>query len=825
MKNIYATEIEFANNLDGDSEKFQYFTSIIRSILQTATICSFEIVRGMAPYTENDADVSSFLGRFGQPSDGLPVEALDVLVPIIRGHVSKTYLTGWFERLESDQTLAQDILSWVEFRNRRPAHGVLDKADVVLWSPKLERIARNCLEVFKSMLPKQNDNQAWVLEVANDTVEISTPLVQQGRAIVVNKVTSRKGIWKMQAQTLSWIHAVDLVVDIGESNIFNSFEKIASKFRLSEISFASSSATIYNNIPIRQTNTFVGRAKELGQLEEWMEDLEDSRSCLVYGDGGFGKTTLVLEFFNKFLDGDVKRSNHLPTLISYYTAKKTKWTENGLTHFKGISDAMEDSIRELLYFNYPVLGKEWYKIQGTQLIDRVSGEFSSMGLNRDDILLILDNTETLATSAKQVEELSEFLKKVSKKIGRVVITSRRREFLPATPLAINAMPVEEASALMARLGEEYGAKAVIQAGEARRRDVCKQLSYKPLLIDTLVKYISRSSSSLQDGLDQIFKKTNDELLEFLYEDAWLRINELAQEVFLVIVSVTSPIDGDCVGDICRELGLQHIEFQSSLDETYFATITDKGTSYDLDVVELAMEFFRQKLRKSMPGDIERLKTIAAKVDRNALERQRINREYKHDRVADAFRGQFAKAAKIATDKGDLITARENFELAILEEPLNAALKDRYALFMLRDMKNPHEALRISKKAVELDPKNADASLTLALIHFDLANLKEGDDAISDAKKNGKPATLCYLRQGMARYHKARRSPYSRNSHEYLKQAEFFLEKALNSKDVKYMHIEKNRSEARKYIAMVQKLRFQINSRDISASDAAQRVDA
>ncbi|MFC6518930.1 ATP-binding protein [Undibacterium arcticum] len=485
----------------------------------------------MTPSTQDDTNVPHLLGRFSLPSDGLPVEALDVLVPIIRSHVSKTYMIGWFEKSSpNDQTLAQDLLSWVAFRNKRPAHGVLDKNDVLIWSQRLEMIATRCLQVFATALPKRNPDQTLHTDIGSDTMTINTPLVQKDRAVVISKVTTRKGVWKMHAQSLSWIEAVELTVDLGDNSIFTPSDKPTEKLRLSEIPYYLPATSIFNNIPIRQTNTFVGRSKELGKLQEWMDEIEDSRFCLIYGDGGFGKTTLTLEFFNKLLEGDIERPKHLPTLISYYTAKKTKWTDNGLIHFKGISDAMEDSVRELLHFLYPVLGKDWYQIQGTPLIDKIAGEFAEQGLKRDDILLILDNTETLATSVKEVEELSEFLGKVGKKIGRVIVTSRRREFLPATPLLISSLPDDEAAALMSRLGEEYAAKAVVQAGEARLRNVCKKLSNKPLLIDTLVKYVARSSSSLQEGLDQILRKTNDELLEFLYEDAWLRMNELAREV-------------------------------------------------------------------------------------------------------------------------------------------------------------------------------------------------------------------------------------------------------------------------------------------------------
>ena len=39
---------------------------------------------------------------------------------------------------------------------------------------------------------------------------------------------------------------------------------------------------------------------------------------------------------------------------------------------------------------------------GNALIDRVAAEFSQQGFSRDDILLVLDNTETLASSPAKV---------------------------------------------------------------------------------------------------------------------------------------------------------------------------------------------------------------------------------------------------------------------------------------------------------------------------------------------------------------------------------------------------------------------------------------
>lgn len=91
-----------------------------------------------------------------------------------------------------------------------------------------------------------------------------------------------------------------------------------------------------------------------------------------------------------------------------------------------------------------------------------------------------------------------------------------------------------------------------QAGERTLRRAANQLANKPLLIETLVKYLARNPIGIDQAIEQVFRKTNDQLLEFLYEDAWLRINELQQDVFLVLVAAmptqpTLELDLDFLG--------------------------------------------------------------------------------------------------------------------------------------------------------------------------------------------------------------------------------------------------------------------------------------
>ena len=822
MRNLFESQQAVAEQLTSSAEKFAYLCSVLRSLFQVVAVTALEIIRERTPDAVDNSAFGALVRRFGQPTDGLPVEVLDVATPVIRSYVSRKYHSGWFERdPEYGDTLAMAASAWVAFRNKKSAHGVVSKADMEEWSAKLLLLLRRSLVCFGETLPQIVDTTTNTLEVTvgSSTLTLNTPLVRSGKPVVILGVKTRKGIWKLEGQTLDWCESHSFTVDLPEGSVFEELESnFSSKFDVVELEFDGRKHSVFSNVPVRQTSTFEGRAKELATLSGWMNEPEESKFCLIFGDGGIGKTTLALEFLNRILDGDEVLTARPPSIISYYSAKMTRWSEEGVVHLQGISDAMEDCVRELLYCLYPVLGKDYYKLSDTALVDRVAAEFAEQGFRRNDILLVLDNTETLATSPEEVEKFSAFLKLIGRRLGRVLITSRRREFVAFEPLQISSLSDEECTSLMRRLADEYSATAIKQAGESKLRRAANQLANKPLLIDTLVKYLARSPVGINQAIEQVFRKTNDQLLEFLYDDAWLRINELQQDVFLVLVSAAVPLNSDCVADACALVGIQHVEFQKALDETYFATVTDYGDRYDLQIVELAGRFFHQQLQKRGEGVRRRIKDYALKVDAQATRRYRVEQAYQQDRVAEAFHSQFAKAAKIATAQGDLKAAEDNFRLALEEEPMNAALHDRFAWFLLNRCLRPDDARQYSEQAVELDPHNADASLTLALCWYRLGQLAKGDSEIDAARKKGKPKSLCMLRKGIARYHSVKRVPYGKDAAELLKQGAGFVAQAIRSMDSEDNFYAKNMREARRYENAFLELQHMIKFRRIVSGD-------
>jgi tetratricopeptide (TPR) repeat protein len=268
--------------------------------------------------------------------------------------------------------------------------------------------------------------------------------------------------------------------------------------------------------------------------------------------------------------------------------------------------------------------------------------------------------------------------------------------------------------------------------------------------------------------------SEESLLEFLYDDAWARLSEAQKQMFFVSVSITTQLNSISIGRACQLIEIQHSEFQRSLAETHFSVMTDYGDYYDIELVDLAKRFFEKKLNNSSQDIKLRIKDFASQVDVYVAEREATEKEYVEDRVADAFRNEYAKAAKVAVDKLNFLEADEFYQIAIQADPANSALHDRYALFLLNKIRDSNRALDMSLKAVELNPDSCDANVTLAMVYYRISNLDKGDIQIDISSKLGRAKDFCFLQKGIARYHQACKISESKAKLEYLDVAGSFL---------------------------------------------------
>lgn len=791
MRDLYKNQIAEISKLTSDIEKCTDFTWVIRSITQIISIVFLDIA---VSNFEEDEKVYNYIERMKKPTDGLPHEILDYLVPIFRSNIDENILHGWFEVDENKKTLSEEYLKFVEFRNNDSAHGVLDKTKAHIWAENLEKTNNKMLKVFQSFFPS-NEGKLKILS----GFKVSIPFVYKGLPFIISSIRNRKGLWRLKGQTLSITKSEDFTLNISENSFFDiqPYENTRG-YKLIEVDNLRKDI-VFHNVPVRQTDIFEGRDEELKILREWYSD-EDSRVCLVYGDGGYGKTTFILESLNDLIEGNFDIDNNLPLYICYYSAKMTMWTEDGLEHFRSKTPIIDDCVREIVK-SQQELSKEWYQTGGKALVNKARSLLEKQDVKRNDILLIIDNTETMAQSSIEVKELSELIKYISKNISRVILTSRRREVVQAEPISIEGLKESEGVELIRNLAIQYNATALQKAGESRLRKVAVKLMNKPLLIEAYVKYMKHSNSSINDGLERFYKVSNEDLLNFLYEDAWLRMNELQREVFLVAIFLNSEIDNRVLNKICQLVELNIQEFTQAYEETYFAEIRDYVTGFFFKIVPLAKIFFSKKLLEYLVKDQERFNSIANEVTTYMDKIHSMELAYKTDRVSEAFRSEFARFAKIHTDKGEIVQAIEMYELALRDDPLNSYLYDRYAWLLINKTDYFSKALELAQKAHDLDKNNIDAIVSIALAFYKLGNLGKGDSYIDLSVQKGRSEAFSFLRKGMARYQIANKSISNQEKEILYTTAIKYLRKSQDSlRNEPVMSYEaKIRNDASRYI--------------------------
>ncbi len=763
MKTIYLALLSQLRKRPSTGLEFDFFFSMQRSLLQYVAIASIEYY-STSVRDDSAVDLNDILHRIHSPNDSTAVDILDILIPPIRQQGWPSFCQGWFERPpEVGQNLLQKPLvtlltEWVAFRNDRPGHGVVDAHTIETSSPWLIDLIHQSLIVLEQALPIADTgigDDCLSLETPYGSLSLNSLRAPLGKPLVIRKTTCRGGNWRVKYQTLDIEQSREGTYDLDPSSPLISFsQSVQRTYSSLHVPLAKSDWRPLVLIPNRQTPVFEGREQELSDLYEWFNDLE-SRACLVYGDGGIGKTTLVLEFLHDILESQYSDLEFMPDIICFYSAKQTKWTPEGVRHIKGIAPMLEEAVRLLVTVFEERLGRSWYSAEGRQLVDKASTMFSDVGVMRKDILLILDNTETLARKPSEEKDLARLITLISSKLARVIITSRRREGLEARPLEVSNFQDEEGARLLKALADEYKAEAIQRAGEARLRKISRAYGGKPLLMESLARYISLTGFSIDEANKKILKDAKEGLCEFLYEDAWRRITQEQQIVFLVLGTLELPVNNIVGSWACSAANMPHSLWLDAFNETYFGKMTEYGTDYDIEFDRMAEGFFSVKLDKESDKNRSEVNRIKGVIKRKYMELAKAENAYVTDRVMEAFKTGAARAAKYAASRGENDEALEWYKEALTEDSDNSYLYDRVAWFLMNQFHDYEAAEKHANIAIKLGRDNPDAHFTAGLIAFRQNKINEGDSFMKKSSELGKKLYLCWIQRARARIELAR----------------------------------------------------------------------
>lgn len=503
-------------------------------------------------------------------------------------------------------------------------------------------------------------------------------------------------------------------------------------------------------IPDRLTADFTGREREIEELTEWANDL-GSRACMLYGDGGIGKTTLAVEFVWRLLEGTVQ-SEFKPELITFFTAKKTRWGIGGLEIIRldevGVADVAA-TIPKALDGGY--LDKSWYSKSPLELIQALSGYLANdWGVPKSSHLLILDNTETMASNDEEVRMLSRQILELSRRVGRVLLTSRRREAIEAHQIEIKPLSDDESYSFLKARAAALERKPILNAAKSTLVRYSRELGNKPLVLEVFVQALGEHGIGLKQAFDRVMKMQAQDLGEFLYIDAWNRMSGQMQKLLLLMTRVSDVHDDTLLKLCCGSVGISVLEAHEALGESRGIAQLSKFDEHSQ--ILFASEFLKFCTERSIGVGSDKFPPLemVEQIKARYLAFLKHKSSLVTDRVEKAYRHPYARVAYTSYKEGRVDDCELFYELAVTADTGNGWLYERFAFFLSTKRSGRQaEALDWAVKATQLMPEDPDAWFTRGAIESRLGLTKEAEESLEKSAAFGKHRHLCLLQLAYA----------------------------------------------------------------------------
>lgn len=762
MHKILDARIKGAEQLKDPAHVRIAVLGIFRIAMQHACVALGEWIVGAL--REHPSRLSGYtsvdIGSFSQPADGSLVSLLSQLFVAAENVGWRSVGRHYWEQVElpdelrpltgtSRANLETVLMAFVRSRNDgAEGHGLPGG-----YSPRTDvAVVRALLRGASSVLPvAAKDGEKLLLPTHGNRPpeELVTLRLSDGNPICYRKLRrTSAGRLQVDAQVQkSLLTRGDLTYEV--QNVLLDLPRAATpEYSIEEPTWTDSWKP-FVHIPDRlaSSEVFTGRAKEMSALADWADD-PDSRKCMVWGDGGVGKTTLVVEFLHRLLEGSAG-VDWRPELITFYTAKKTRWGLQGLEQISaqdiGVADVALDVARML---TSPNLERAWFEKSPREVIQRLATLQADMKVTRDSHLIVLDNTETMARNDADIQALASQINELSRRVGRVILTSRRREQIEALPIQTENWTDVEGAEFLRKRGTALRCTSIQQAGDATLRKYSRLLINKPIAIEVFVQAASASGVSLDSAFQRVQRMQRQDLGQFLYDDAWARLSPELRRVLLLMSRLGDSHDQYLMQLCCQRTDVTVAAASEAIEESRgIASVSRfEGTLQ----VTFNPEFYNYC--------VERWELIDGKRTPTEDDVDWVRRRYGefvasastqvYDRNVRAFRVPAARAAWKSFTENRFDAALDYYEIAALEDPDNGWLFDRFA-YTLMKMKRWDAALEKAAKAVLLLPTDPEVFFTKGMIESRRGAVEDAVRDLDRAVVLGKPKHLSEMQKAYA----------------------------------------------------------------------------
>ena len=336
-----------------------------------------------------------------------------------------------------------------------------------------------------------------------------------------------------------------------------------------------------DNLPHPPYTTYVPRYDEQGvdYVEMLIEKLKNGRAWFIASDGapGVGKTTIAYETALRC------KERRIFTVIIWASAKQqilrapdTFPVATYVTSINTILDLIGTTAE-----NRSVLSVDSYA-QKVAIVQRL--------LAGERCLLIVDNLESLDPAEQQ--KIFVFLENLPPP-SRAIITGRQRHFIGSYTITIMGMKQAEALHFMR---EEAERRSVPPLEHGDAEIVHKATHGNPLAMQQVIGLIQSLGCTLADALAFGEIQSHDQMLDFMYAEAYDMLKPAEQQILHVLPLFTDLADSEAIraaSDVRSaqlSLGLQHL---------YRAFLIQRVGESRYDLLPFARQFLGSRQRRGI----------------------------------------------------------------------------------------------------------------------------------------------------------------------------------------------------------------------------------
>ncbi|MFR4203686.1 MAG: NB-ARC domain-containing protein [Lactococcus lactis] len=548
-----------------------------------------------------------------------------------------------------------------------------------------------------------------------------------------------------------------------KDKIYNNPEKLMASLKfIPEIEDTS----IYHNLPEPEFDDtgYIGRKQELHDLDKLINS-DIYPVVTIVGNGGFGKTALVVKYLYDFIDSN--NSNKFDAIV--WTTLKTKTLSRG--EFIKIKDCISNATE---FFNDLQINL----IQQTQ--NPVDDIISFM--ENFPTLLVIDNLETMPTL-----QVIEFLKRIPSK-SKVLITSRKGLGELENRYELKELSSKDSIEYFRLLSKYFQLELHQRSDEELQNFIVKNLYSSPLVIKwylTGIFYGADSNSILAN------KK---EVIEFCMSNIIDKLAEKEVKVLWLLLNEGKPLTfGEIVYYIGEEDYYTLVDSVNKLKSTSMLSLDKSGIKYSINsLAKDYLTYFRpvsnefiDMIRDKRMKLHKILETISSKNENDPFDAKSIQhnldnpsnkiasyyltealeKSYQKDwteashfleralTVAPEYFEIYKIRAFITSEMSNYSEAQEFYRIALENAPddtTSAVLNYHLSVFYTVKMQEHIKALEYIEKADELFPNNLRIQLEKGRILTNLSKYKEAIEIFERIKLNNE-TTIKFANQYISKY--------------------------------------------------------------------------